>query len=119
MVTYEVIIEINNQDLKLKPGMTANVEIITAQLENVWLVPNQALRFYMTGESGETKRYKDKGLWVLGKNSLPQRVVIETGVADDDYTEVSGKELNAQTVVIVEEKTARERLRSMRMRMPR
>lgn len=45
VVTYEVIIEIDNRDLRLKPGMTANVEVITAQKENVLLVPNKALRF--------------------------------------------------------------------------
>ena len=47
VVTYEVIIEIDNRDLKLKPGMTANVDIITSERQNVWLVPNKALRFYM------------------------------------------------------------------------
>lgn len=55
VVTYEVIIEIDNRDLRLKPGMTANVEVITAQKENVLLVPNKALRFtYDDGSSAKS-----------------------------------------------------------------
>ncbi len=118
VVTYEVIIEIDNRDLKLKPGMTANVEIITAQKENVLLVPNKALRFYITDENGETKRYKDKGLWVL-KGGKPERVVISTGVSDDDFTEVSGKGLSEETEVIVESNNTDTKSRAVRMRMPR
>ncbi|MBR6663442.1 MAG: efflux RND transporter periplasmic adaptor subunit, partial [Alphaproteobacteria bacterium] len=92
VVTYEVIIEIDNKDLKIKPGMTANVEIITAQKNDVLLVPNKALRFYVTDENGESVRYKDRGLWIL-KNNKPERLVINTGVSNDDFTEVAGKNL--------------------------
>ena len=56
VVTYEVIIEIDNRELKLKPGMTANVEIITAEEKGVLLVPNKALRFFIEDEDGTTKR---------------------------------------------------------------
>ena len=72
VVTYEVIIEIDNRELKLKPGMTANVEIITAEEKGVLLVPNKALRFFIEDEDGTTKRYKDKGLWIL-KSGVPVR----------------------------------------------
>lgn len=118
VVTYEVIIEINNKDLRLKPGMTANVEIITSEKENVLLAPNKALRFYITDANGETKRYKDKGLWIL-KNGKPERIVITSGVSDDDHTEVSAKELDENTEVIVENANATAVSRQMRMRMPR
>ncbi len=118
VVTYEVIIEIDNRDLKLKPGMTANVEIVTAQKENILLVPNKALRFYVTDENGETKRYKDKGLWIM-KNGKPERVAVTTGVSDDDYTEVSGSGLAAGTEVIVENQNDTAKVDAMRMRMPR
>ena len=118
VVTYEVIIEIDNRDLKIKPGMTANVEIITAQKDDVLLVPNKALRFFVTDENGENKRYKDKGLWVL-QNGKPERLVIATGVSDDDFTEVSGKNLKEGMEVIVEQKAEEEKTRQMRMRMPR
>ena len=117
VVTYEVIIEIDNRELKLKPGMTANVEIVTAQKSNVLLVPNKALRFYITDEKGETKRYKDKGLWIL-KNGKPERVSVSTGVSDDDYTEVSGSGFGKGTEVIVENQNDTAKVDAMRMRMP-
>lgn len=118
VVTYEVIIEIDNRELKIKPGMTANVEIITAQKNNVLLVPNKALRFYVTDEKGEAKRYKDKGVWVL-KNNLPERMVIETGVSDDDFTEISGKNVKVGMEVIIESEKENTQTQQMRMRMPR
>lgn len=117
VVTYEVIIEIDNRDLKLKPGMTANVEIITAEKEGVLLVPNKALRFYITDENGETKRYQDKGLWILNKGQ-PQRIVIKTGVADEDRTEVISDKLKENDNVIIEDRKEAERRRT-RIRMPR
>lgn len=118
VVTYEVIIEIDNKDLKLKPGMTANVEIITAQKEGVLLTPNKALRFSYDDGSEEKKRYKDKGIWVL-KNNKPHRVAITTGVADDEKTEVMSDALNENSEVIVEQKDAELAKSNMRMRMPR
>ena len=117
VVTYEVIIEIDNRDLKLKPGMTANVEIITAEKEDVLLVPNKALRFYLTDENGEARRYQDKGLWILNKGK-PQRIVIKTGVADEDRTEVISDKLKENDNVIIEDRKEAERRRT-RIRMPR
>ena len=118
VVTYEVIIEINNKDLRLKPGMTANVSIITSEKDNVLLAPNKALRFYVSDENGETKRYQDKGIWVMSKGK-PERLSIKTGVSDDDYTEISGNGLREGTEIIVEDKTVSRRNSEMRMRMPR
>lgn len=45
VINYDTVIEVNNADLKLLPGMTANVSIITAERENVLKIPNAALRF--------------------------------------------------------------------------
>ena len=117
VVTYEVIIEIDNHDLKLKPGMTANVQIITAEKQGVFLVPNKALRVFIQDENGEVKRYKDKGLWIL-KNGQPQRISISAGVADDDQTEVSSPEINENTAVILEKNNVSDDKKSkMRMRL--
>lgn len=118
VVTYEVIIEINNKDYKLKPGMTANVEIITAEKQDVLLAPNQALRFYITDDNGATKRYKDKGIWIMEKGT-PKRVTITTGVSDDEKTEVISNDLNENSEVIVEKAETDKSTRPMRMRMPR
>lgn len=119
VVTYEVIIEIDNKELKLKPGMTANVEIITAEEKGVLLVPNKALRFFIEEEDGTTKRYKDKGLWIL-KSGVPVRVSITTGVSDEDNTEVASELLNEHVEVIIDEKGRYSSQQgNTRLRMPR
>ena len=118
MVTYEVIIGIDNKDLKIKPGMTANVEIITAEKKDAVLVPNKALRFYTTDENGDVIRYKDKGIWVL-KGGKPERVNVITGVSDDEVTEIVSDEIKVGDSVILENKSVEEQKANMRMRMPR
>lgn len=118
VVTYEVIIEIDNHDFKLKPGMTANVEIITAKKENVLLVPNKSLRFFIEDEYGNTKRYTDRGIWVL-KAGEPVRVSVTIGVSDDDKTEITSGSVEENSEVIVERKLSGEEARRFRMRMPR
>ncbi len=118
VVTYEVIISIDNKDLKIKPGMTANVEIITAEKKDTLIVSNKALRFYTFDENGEVVRYKDKGIWLL-KNGNLVRVNIEQGVSDDEVSEIISDKINVGDVVVLEDKTANEKQRTMRMRMPR
>src|SRR5205085_11546321 len=49
VVTYATIIEVSNPDLKLKPGMTANVSIIVARRDDALKIPNAALRFRPSG----------------------------------------------------------------------
>ncbi|HVO09151.1 MAG TPA: efflux RND transporter periplasmic adaptor subunit [Vicinamibacteria bacterium] len=50
VVTYDAVVDIDNPDLKLKPGMTANVTFVAAQRDDVLRVPNAALRFHPTPE---------------------------------------------------------------------
>ncbi|HZV33261.1 MAG TPA: efflux RND transporter periplasmic adaptor subunit [Verrucomicrobiae bacterium] len=58
VITYDTVIGVNNSDLKLRPGMTANVSIITAQRHNVLSIPNGALQFASRyqAESGEARK---------------------------------------------------------------
>jgi len=119
VVTYEVIIEVDNKDLKLKPGMTANVEIITADKNNILVVPNKALRFYITDETGKAPRYKDKGIWLL-KNGQPKRVAVKVGISDDENSEIISDIIKAGDEVILEKIESNDNNSpAMRMRMPR
>ena len=97
VVTYTVIVDVNNEDLKLKPGMTANVSIITSQSNDVLCVPNMALKF--TPDINGPK-YKNQGLWIL-EHGRAKRVEIETGASDDSSTEVISKSLNEGAKVIM------------------
>lgn len=117
VVTYTVVIGIDNSDMKLKPGMTANVEIITAEEKGVMLVPNQALRFYID-DSDKAKRYKDRGVWIM-KNGKPERVTVKIGVSDEDNTQILESSLKIGYEVIVSKELSAADTQKMRLRMPR
>ena len=96
VVTYVVIVDVHNEDLKLIPGMTANVSIITDQKENVLCVPNVALKF--TPETSGQK-YKNQGIWLLQKNK-PVRIDIEQGASDDSTFEVISDKIKEGDLVL-------------------
>ena len=114
VVTYSVIIEIDNSNLLLKPGMTANVEIITAHKDNALIVPNAALRFYLD----ENQRYKEKGVWTLNSNT-PERIVIKEGISDDNNTEIISDKLKVGDKIIVSKQLNGKDKHATRLRMPR
>ena len=114
VVTYSVIIGIDNSELLLKPGMTANVEIITAKKDNALIIPNAALRFYLD----ENQRYQEKGIWIL-KNDTPERISIQEGITDDNNTEIISDKLKEGDEIIISKKINNEEARNMRLRMPR
>lgn len=100
VVTYTVIVLVNNNDEKLKPGMTANVSVITNKKENVICVENAALRFTPLDITGG-KKFKEQGIWLLTKNK-PNRVNIKTGITDSDYTEIISDKVKEGDEVILE-----------------
>ena len=85
VVTYEVVIDAPNPDLKLKPGLTANVTIYTLNYENVLAVPVRALRFSVEGYKGEVP---SPSVWMLDESGKPQPKAVRTGVSDGVYTEI-------------------------------
>lgn len=101
VVTYDVVINVDNKELKLKPGMTANVSIITAEKKNIFIVPNAALRF-VPDSNGDTPLYQTHGIWLLQDDGEPKRLSIETGVSDGNYTEVIGKNIREGQKVIID-----------------
>ena len=99
VVTYTVIVDVDNEEGLLIPGMTANVSIITSKKENINTVPNSALKFTPITK-GTVQRYKEQGIWIM-ENNRPKRINISVGVSDDINTEVISKELNGDEVVII------------------
>ena len=108
VVTYIVIVTVDNEDGKLIPGMTANVEIITSKRENVLSVPIKALKFSPT-EITKGQKFKDQGLWIINSNHNPARISIKTGASDNEYTEVISDELKEGTEVITGRKGDEEK----------
>lgn len=84
VITYDAVIGVSNSDLKLFPGMTANVKILVTERSNVLKVPNAALRYHPASEPpaarGTTGVGKgitpEKAVWILDGNGTPQRVVV-------------------------------------------
>ena len=93
VVTFEVVISAPNKDLKLKPGLTANVTIYTLDKQNVMSVPNKALRFTPTKEligDAQVKDCKGKNkVWTFSNNVFTAHPVT-VGISDGVNTELLG-----------------------------
>ena len=92
VVTYEVVISAPNKDLKLKPGLTANVTIFTMEKNDVMAVPSKALRFIPTEallEKGQTISdcEGDHKVWTLENNTFKAHKV-EIGTSNGVMTEI-------------------------------
>ena len=114
VVTYSVIVGVDNKDLTLKPGMTANVSIITDKSENVLCAPSIALKY--TPET-DGKKYKTQGLWILDKKK-PKRVNIEVGASDDTHIEVISEDIKSGDRVIVGASNQAKKEKNTRRRGP-
>ena len=124
VVTYKTVLQVKNEDLALRPGMTATAEIVTAQRENALLVPNAALRFTppQAGPAGsggglvasllprppqqpQRPRPAANGaapqVWVL-QDGQPHAVSVKTGVSNGRYTEILGGDLQPGMAVITD-----------------
>lgn len=87
VVTYDVVVKVDNPELKLKPGMTANVSIIIDTKKDVLKIPNSALRFRPPGLEKDKIPTKGKGVWIL-EDGRPIRKEVRTGISDGSFTEV-------------------------------
>ncbi len=127
VVFYKAILTVNNDDLSLRPGMTATAEIVVVRRTGVLLVPNAALRFTPPAETDATERSggivsyllphppdretrTSKGgndtaggqhVWIL-RDGAPVAVPVTVGPSDGRLTEVTGADLSAGTQVITE-----------------
>jgi HlyD family secretion protein len=112
VITYDVVITVDNSDLKLLPGMTANVKILTDQAKGVLKVPNLALRFrppdaasapakaaYSGPRKGDPSRAP--AVYVLGDDGKPRPVRVRAGLTDGNFTIVESGELKEGDRVIV------------------
>lgn len=106
VVTYDAVIDVANPDLKLKPGMTANVTIVTAQKDDVVAVPNAALRFRPTEPEGAPAipdRAEDgsRRVFMLRPGALePVPARVRTGLTDGSFTEVVEGDVHAGDTVV-------------------
>ncbi|MDP2854115.1 MAG: efflux RND transporter periplasmic adaptor subunit [Smithellaceae bacterium] len=104
VVTYIVIVQVDNPDLKLKPGMTANVSIIIADRKGILRIPNAALRVKITDKELTAKGPKGAGVWIL-EDKKPKRVPLTLGIRDNRFTEVLSGNISENSAIIVEVKS--------------
>lgn len=102
VVTYKVVVSTRNDDMKLKPGLTANVTIFTSQREGVLAVSNKALRFTPTKETVKNKKIKDvqakSKVWV-DEDGRVRAIPVSIGMTDGVHTEiVSGIKLGQRII---------------------
>jgi HlyD family secretion protein len=126
VVTYDAVIGVSNDELKLKPGMTANVSIIIARRQDVLKIPNAALRYRPAAESntsprsawsprpvrkrdsrqGQTRPAGERMVHVLrDEGGEPEATEITTGISDSVFTEV--KEGLSEGVQVVISRTGK------------
>lgn len=121
VVTYDVVVAVDNPEQILLPGMTAYVNIQAAKKSDVLLLPNAALRFRPQGELAKSlkalmpekaKAGSGKGgdapralVYVL-KGSDVRPVVVSTGITDNRYTEVVSGDLKAGDQIVLEDTAA-------------
>jgi len=93
VVTYDVVVRVDNKDLMLKPGMTANVTIQVKKHENALKIPNAALRYRPADLKKESTAKKDKmkepsgqRVYVPGKDGTPVPVLVRAGISDGTFT---------------------------------
>jgi HlyD family secretion protein len=122
VVIYDVVVEFENPNFRLKPGMTANVSIVVARKDHILKVPNAALRFTPpkeVREAGAAARLaKNEGggghseggvpdsasrrrpLWKETVNDKPEPILVDMGISDGSYTEIGSTEIHEGDEVI-------------------
>ena len=131
VVTYNVVVDVDNKDERLLPGMTAYVSVTIGERKNVLRVPNAALSFQPRrdndSERSSRPSAKDRKTQVyrLDDQGKLKPVVVEVGVTDNTLTEIIGSDLKPGDEVVTRERRRRNKegsssdsgSRSPRMRM--
>ena len=134
VVTYDVVINVDNPEQILLPGMTAYVSIAVAERKDVLLIPNAALRFKPAssntqkssahlggspnGDAAKPKKDAFSGKVHVLKQGELKPVSVTLGITDNRYTEVGGDELKAGDQVVIGEAQAADKSTSSGSRPP-
>ncbi len=116
VVTYNVVLDFNNTDLKLRPGMTANVKIMLDEVHDALMVPDQALRFsppesIKTNDSSSTANLAQgtRRVWKLTENGSIIPVNVKVGVHGTDRVQVISDALLPNDLVAIDTVTKKRK----------
>ncbi|WP_198470704.1 efflux RND transporter periplasmic adaptor subunit [Acetomicrobium sp. S15 = DSM 107314] len=101
VITYTTVVSVENPELKLKPGMTANVTIITDRRPQALRVPSAALRF-RPSDHPLAGKISGEAVWIVKDGGI-HPIAIESGISDGRYVEVASGEVKEGDLVVVEE----------------
>jgi HlyD family secretion protein len=101
VITYDVVLSVDNTELRLLPGMTANVRILTDSLKDALKVPNAALRFRPPGAAQPAREAGAQTVYTLSADGTPRAVRVTVRLSDGTFTAVSSGDLRAGDKVIV------------------
>ncbi len=107
VVTYDAVIDVDNPDLRLRPGMTANVTFTYAEKDDALKFPNAALRFRPPAEIAAKAPRPERDrrvIWVL-RDGAPTPLVIKTGLSDGSVTEIAEGDLREGDALVTESVT--------------
>jgi HlyD family secretion protein len=109
VVTYDVVIGVDNKEMLLKPGMTTNVSIFTNTVDNVLKIPNAALRYRPSGKGkpeGKAEGKKEAAgprVYLVGQGMTPQAAPVKLGISDGNFTQLVEGNLKEGDALITEE----------------
>ena len=106
VVTYDIVVSVDNTDLALMPGLTAASRIVVDQRNDVTRVPNQALRYLPRNLPRATSSDQAR-VWVL-RNDEPVAVAVTTGLDDDSFTEIFKGDLKSGDLIIVGDERSKQ-----------
>ena len=112
VVTYDIVVGVSNDQLKLFPGMTASVKILTKHEDNVLKIPNAALRYRpatakppsgggSVHAAGKRSQNPGQNIWIMGPDGQPKAVRVKLGSSDGSYTTVESGDLKEGEQIIV------------------
>jgi HlyD family secretion protein len=124
VVTYNVVVAVDNEDGKLMPGMTAHVKILVAERKDVLRIPNAALR-YKPASSEETNGKKPRSkqgsdgpvVYRIGPENQPVPVKIKLGISDGTNSEVTEGALKAGDALVVKDTVAKQETKKSNFRL--
>lgn len=101
VITYDVVLAVDNSGMRLFPGMTANVRILTSSVTQVLLAPNAAFRFRMPDAPASETRSQKQTLHLLGKDGKAHLVRVTAGISNGSVTEIRDGAVQEGDLVIV------------------
>ena len=119
VVTYNVILDVNNDDLKLRPGMTTTVQISLSEVNDALMVPDQAFRFTPQGQKFDLPPLKsgERRVWKLVEKDRLHPVSVKVGMIGSERIQIMSEDLRAGDRVVVDTVSTKKNAQASGLRL--